>query len=65
MLTKKTMSGLVTLKVYVDDIILTGSDDTRILATKTYLQQLLSIRDLESTRYFLGIDFAHQDGKLA
>ena len=64
-LTKKTTCGLVILKVYVDDIILTGSDDTSILAMKTYLQQLLSIRDLESPRYFLGIEFTHQDGKLA
>ena len=37
-LTKKTKGGLVILAVYVDDIILTGSDDTGILATKTYLQ---------------------------
>ena len=64
-LTKKTKSGLVILAVYVDDIILTGSDDIGILATKTYLQQHLSIRDLGSPRYFLGIEFAHQDGKLA
>ena len=48
MLTKKTKGGLVILVVYVDDIILTGSDDTSILATKTYLQQHLSIRDLGS-----------------
>ena len=36
-LTKKTKGGVVILAVYVDDIILTGSDDTGILATKTYL----------------------------
>ena len=65
MLTKKTKGGLVILVVYVDDIILTRSDDTGILAKKTYLQQHLSIRDLGSPRYFLGIEFAHQDGKLA
>ena len=65
MLTKKTKGGLVILEVYVDDIILTGSDDTGILTTKTYLQQHLSISDLGSPRYFLGIEFAHQDGKLA
>ena len=65
MLTKKTKGGPVLLAVYVDDIILTGSDDTSILATKTYLHQHLSIRDLVSPRYFLGIEFSHQDGKLA
>ena len=56
-LIKKTKGGLV--------IILTGSDETSILATKTYLQQHLSIRDLGSPTYFLGIKFAHQDRKLA
>ena len=65
MLTKKTKGGLVILPVYVDDIILTWSDDIGILATKTYLQQHLNIRDLGSPRYFLGIEFAHQDKKLA
>ena len=64
MLTKKTKGGLVILIVYSDDIILTGSDDTSILATMTYLQQHLSIHDLGSPRYFLGIEFDHQDGKL-
>ena len=37
MLTKKTKGGLIILAVYVDDIILTGSDDIDILDTKTYL----------------------------
>ena len=58
-LTKKTKSGLVILAVQVDDIILTRSDDTGILDMKTYLQQHLSIRDLGSLRYFMGIEFAH------
>ena len=64
-LTKKTKGGLLILAVYVDNIILTGSDDTSILAMKAYLQQHLGIRDLGSTRYFLGIYFAHQDRKPA
>ena len=42
MLTKKTKSGLVILAVDVDDIILSGSDDTSILATKTYLHNTLA-----------------------
>ena len=48
----------------MDDILLTSSNDTGIQATKTYLQQQLIIRDLRSPRYFFGIEFAHQDGKL-
>ena len=38
-LIKKAHDGLIILAVYVDDILLTGSDDTSIHATKTYLQQ--------------------------
>ena len=64
-LTKKTKRGLIILAAYVDDIILTVSDDNDILSMNTYLQQHLSIRDLGIPRYFLGIEFAHQDGKLA
>ena len=37
MLTKNTKDGLINLEVYVDDILLTGTDDTSIHATKTYL----------------------------
>ena len=54
-----------TMEVYVDDILLICSDDIDIHSTKTYLQQHLSSHDLGSPRYFLGIEFAHQDGKLA
>ena len=38
-LSKKTHDGFIILAVYVDDILLTGSDDISILANKTYLQQ--------------------------
>ena len=37
MLIKKTQGGLVILAVYVDDILLTGSDNSGIYNTKTYL----------------------------
>ena len=64
-LTKKTKGSLIILVVYVDDILLTSSDDMGILTTKTYLQQNLNIHVLGSPRYYLGIEFAHQDRKLA
>ena len=51
-LIRKTQDGLVILAIYVDDFLLTGSDNT-------------SLRALGSPRYFLGIDFAHQDGQLS
>ena len=65
MLIKQTQGGLIILTIYVDDILLTGSDDTSIHATKTHLQQHLSICDLASSRYFLGIEFVHHNVRLA
>ena len=49
-LTKKTKGGLFILAIYIDDIILTRSDNTSILTSKTYLQQHLNIRDLGNPR---------------
>ena len=63
-LTKKTKGGLVILVVYVDDIILTGSNDTSILVTKTYLQQHLSIHDLGSLGYFVRLSSLIRTGSL-
>ena len=55
----KTKGGLVVIIFYVEDILLTGSNDTSIHTTKTYLQQQLNIHDLGSPRYILGIVFAY------
>ena len=63
-LTKKTKDSLVIHTIYVDDILLTNSDDIGIYTTKTYLQKQLSIHDLGSSRYFIGIEFVHYDEKL-
>ena len=62
---KKTSTGYVVLAIYVDDILLTSNDEVAISATKAYLQTHFAIRDLKTPRYFLGIEFAYQSGKLA
>ncbi|GAB2293069.1 Belongs to the helicase [Dionaea muscipula] len=46
------------LVVYVDDIVITGSDDTQITALKAFLQQQFHTKDIGSLRYFLGIEVA-------
>ena len=56
---KKISIGYVVLAIYVDYIILIGSDETGISATKAYLQTHFAMRDLKTPRYFLGIDFAY------
>ena len=47
---KRTPHGCVILAVYVDDIIITGSDDAEVAATKAYLAQHFVTRDLSPLR---------------
>ncbi|KAK4380940.1 Retrovirus-related Pol polyprotein from transposon RE2 [Sesamum angolense] len=54
-----TTSGMVVLAVYVDDILITGSDIVGIEEAKTYLQKHFVTKDLGRPRYFLGIKIAH------
>ena len=61
---KTTSVGYVVLAIYVDDMLLTGNNEAAISATKAYLQTHFAIRDLKTPRYFLGIEFAYQSGKL-
>ena len=50
------------LAVYVDDIILTGSDEAEVATTNAYLSQHLVMRDLSPPRYFLGLEIAYRQG---
>ena len=55
----------VVLALYVDDIILKGSDEAKIAATKTYLCQHFVTRDLSPPRYFLGLEMAYRLDQIA
>ena len=57
---KRTPHGCVVLVVYVDDIILTGSDEAKVAATKAYLSQHFVTRNLSPPRYFLGLKIAYR-----
>ena len=48
------------LAVYVDDIILTGSNEAEVDATKVYLHQHFVTRDHSPPRYFLGLEIAYR-----
>ncbi|KAL0363865.1 UNVERIFIED_CONTAM: Retrovirus-related Pol polyprotein from transposon RE2 [Sesamum angustifolium] len=50
---------MVILAVYVDDILITGSDIVGIEEAKTYLQKHFVTKDLGRPKYFLGIEIAH------
>ena len=62
---KRTPHGCVILAVYVDDIIITGSDDAEVTATKAYLAQHFVTRDLSPPRYFLGLEIAYRQGQMS
>ncbi|KAL0745535.1 hypothetical protein Bca101_101970 [Brassica carinata] len=54
--TLTTPSGMIALLVYVDDIIITGSDKEGIIATKEFIKSMFEIKDLGEMKYFLGIE---------
>ena len=57
-----TSVGCVVLKIYVDDILLTGNNEASISVTRAYLWVVM--HDLQTPQYFLGIEFTYQLGKL-
>src|SRR5690606_11592526 len=48
--------GIIVCMVYVDDLIITGSDKVGIQATKEFLKSVFDIKDLGEMKYFLGIE---------
>ncbi|GJX10119.1 uncharacterized mitochondrial protein-like protein [Tanacetum coccineum] len=52
-------NSFTALLIYVDDILLTGSDKTMIQSIKHQLDQQFSIKDLGSLHYYLGIEILH------
>ena len=53
---KKTDAGIILLVVYVDDIIITGNDDSGIASLKSFLHSQFQTKDLGSLKYFLGVE---------
>lgn len=54
--TRGSRNSLVILAVYVDDIILTGTDLGEVSALKAFLHDQFKIKDLDFFNYFLGIE---------
>ena len=53
---KNSSSSIIMLVVYVDDIVITGSDTKGISSHKFFLQSQFHTKDLGMLRYFLGIE---------
>ena len=55
---KHKLQGLITLLVYVDDIIITGNDSLEIKRLEEHLANNFQVKQLGPLKYFLGIEFA-------
>lgn len=53
---KKTPSSFTTLFIYVDDVILTGSDVIELNIIKNYLNTTFSITDMGNFHYFVSLE---------
>ena len=53
---RNSSSSIILLVVYVDDIVITGSDFKDISFLKSFLQSQFYIKDLGMLRKFLGIE---------
>jgi hypothetical protein len=51
-------AGCIILVVYVDDIVITGSDSAGITGLRKFLQSKFQTKDLGRLNYFLGIEVA-------
>nr|XP_043639363.1 uncharacterized mitochondrial protein AtMg00810-like [Erigeron canadensis] len=58
----KTVNGQMTIvAVYVDDILVTGSDSTSVSQLKDFLHQQFTIKDLGFLNFFLGLEVHYRD----
>ena len=53
---KNSSSGIILLVVYVDDIVITGSDSKDRLSLKSFLHSQFHTKDLRMFKYFLGVE---------
>lgn len=53
---RKSPSGIILLVVYVDDIVITGSDAAGIASLKLFIHTQFHTKDLGLLKYFLGVE---------
>jgi len=57
---KRKGSSLVFVAIYVDDVILTGTDQEEINSLKSFLNDQFKIKDLGRLHYFLGLEILYK-----
>ena len=62
---KITSAGCMVLAIYVDEILLIGSDEVGTSTIKASLQMHFATHDLQILYFFLEIEFVYQSSKLA
>ncbi|KAF3671409.1 putative ras-related protein RABA4d-like [Capsicum annuum] len=62
--TKKTKHDLVIVLVYVDDLLVTGSNMELIIRTKNNLKLKFKMKDLGDLNFFFGIEFARSKDRI-
>ena len=53
---KHSSSSIILMVVYVDDIVISGSDSKGILSLKSFLHSQFHTKDLGILKYFLGVE---------
>ena len=53
---KKSDAGIILLVVYIDDIVIIGSDIIGISSLKSFLHTQFHTKDLGMLKYFLGVE---------
>ncbi|KAK4392733.1 Retrovirus-related Pol polyprotein from transposon RE2 [Sesamum angolense] len=56
--TKSSTFGLTILLIYVDDILIIGESELCLKEIKSYLNKLFTIKDLGTSKYYLGVELA-------
>jgi hypothetical protein len=57
-------SSYLLIGVYVDDLIITGTEVNAIVEFKQQMQKLFKMSDLGLLSYYLGIEVTQLDGKI-
>ncbi|XP_019227851.1 PREDICTED: uncharacterized protein LOC109209119 [Nicotiana attenuata] len=58
---KKSGNSLIYVAVYVDNVLLTGTDQKEITQLKNYLHEQFKIKELGQLHYFLGLEVMYKD----